>query len=199
MLKLNKVAITGGLSCGKSTVCSLFKQLGAITVSADEIVHHLLTPNSETGLKIVDWLGQDVLKNGEIDRSKIAERVFQDPKKLKKLESLLHPLVREEINKSYENAKRQSPLSLFVAEIPLLFEAGMQKDFDVIITVTAESKIAESRFKGTANEFHSRSSQQMNLEDKVNQSHYTLVNNGSLDELKSQVQNLFNQLKSHES
>lgn len=198
MLKLSKIAITGGLSCGKSTVSSLFKQLGAYTVSADEIVHHLLTPHSETGLKVIEWLGQDIVNHGEIDRSKIAERVFKDPKKLMKLESLLHPLVREEINKSYENAKKNSS-SLFVAEIPLLFEAGMEQDFDVIITVQAEPEIASQRFNGSPEAFQERSARQMSLEEKVRKSHFTLVNNGSLDELKSQVQNLFNQLKSHES
>lgn len=199
MLKLAKLGITGGLSCGKSTVCHLFKDLGAYVVSADKIVHDLLIPDNEIGKKIIQDFGPQILKDGKIDREKIAEIVFQDHAKLKKLESLLHPLVGQEIERAYNEAKNHGNLSLFVAEIPLLFESFMENQFDWVATVVADPEIAKKRFKGSESEFQRRSSRQMSLEEKMNKSNFILFNNGSLDELKSQVQNLFNQLKSHES
>lgn len=200
MLNLNKVAVTGGLSCGKSTVCRLFQQLGATVVSADEIVHRLLTPESSTGKSVIALLGSDIVVDGKIDRQKIAELVFNDPlrnenNKLKRLESLLHPEVRKEIDRAYEEAKTRNSTPLFIAEIPLLFETSREHEFDAVIVVVADPGVAEKRFKGTLEAYNIRNAHQMSLEEKIKKSPFILHNNGSLEELKLDVQNLYNQLK----
>lgn len=199
MLTLKKIAVTGGLSCGKSIVCRLFQQLGACVVSADEIVHQLLTPDSESGKRVIEWLGPTIVRKGQIDRNQIAEIVFSDPAKVKKLESWLHPGVRAIIKQAYEDANKTSTFSFFVAEIPLLFEAAMEKDFDWVITVSSSPEMALERFKGSPEEFNRRSALQMPLDEKMKKSDYILFNNGSKDELALQVQQLYNHLKSHES
>ncbi len=90
MLKLEKVAITGGLSCGKSSVCRYFKELGAYVISADEIVHQLLIPTNELGQEVIALLGKDIAVNGTIDRSMIAKKVFENKTLLLSLEKLIH-------------------------------------------------------------------------------------------------------------
>lgn len=166
MLRLAKLGITGGLSCGKSTVCHLFRELGAYVISADEVVHQFLTPDSEAGKKIIEWYGPEIVKDGKIDREKIAEIVFQDQAKLKQLEALLHPLVGEEIERAYNDANKKAIYPLFVAEVPLLFESAMEKEFDWVLTVAADITLAKERFKGTPEEFQRRNSHQMSLQKK---------------------------------
>lgn len=199
MLNLPKIAVTGGLSCGKTTVCHLFQQLGAYTVSADEMVHQLLTPDSEPGQKVIEWLGPTVLCAGKIDRKRVAALIFSDPQKVKKIESLLHPLVRTTIQQAYDHAKNRSLYSLFVAEIPLLFEAAMEKDFDAVVTVVADPTLAQKRYKGSPEDFNQRNAFQLPLKEKMEKSQFILFNNGSQEELKSEVLKIYNQLKSHES
>lgn len=203
MLELVKVAVTGGLSCGKSTVCQLFQQCGAFVVSADAIVHSLLTLNTEAGKKIADWMGPEVVVDNTLDRKLIAKRVFSDPQELKKLEALLHPLVKKEIAKAYDSVKNTHAYTLFVAEIPLLFEALSEaewpKDFDYIVTVSAPDELAKKRFKQGPEEWELRGRLLRPLSEKEKRSDFVIYNQGSYEELKSQVQNLTNHIKNHES
>ena len=122
MLKLKKIAVTGGISSGKSTFCQYLKELGAETINADTVVHRLLSPNTILGLQVIDLLGPDIVKDDRIDRSIVASKVFSDYKLLDQLEGLLHPAVFRETERLYQEAVQQA-FPLFVAEIPLLFEA----------------------------------------------------------------------------
>jgi dephospho-CoA kinase len=194
MLKLCKVAVTGGLSCGKSSVCRIFKQLGAQVVSADEIVHQLLTPNTNLGQKVVELLGKDILGKEGFDRSKIAEKVFNDSKLLQSLENILHPAVKEEINRYYQNAQTRGDVPLFIVEIPLLFEVGAEDDFDKVIAVMASSENCRERFTrqhGPQEDYDKRMTRQMDPLLKAKRADYVIVNNGSLDELKQNVKELY--------
>lgn len=196
MLNLRKVAVTGGLSCGKSSVCRFFEKFGALVVSADEIVHRLLSPETNLGQSVIRLIGNDIIINNQIDRSKIAQKVFNHPSLLNSLEQILHPAVQEEIKKYYETANQQKKTKLFVAEIPLLFEAGMEGFYDAVITVTADPKISTQRFhKATglsAEEYKKRSERQLPIEEKAKKAHYVIVNNGSLEDLEIETKKLMN-------
>lgn len=195
MLTLRKVAITGGLSCGKTTVCQFFQQLGASVVSADEIVHTLLNRDISLQKSLIDLLGPECIEAGVANRKIIADKVFRNPDKLKQLEALLYPKVKKEIYEAYEQERKKGTASLFVAEVPLLYEAEMESFFDAVIVVAASKTTAQGRFAGSSESYEERSRLQMNLEEKIKKSSYCIYNNGSLEELKSSVQNLFNQLK----
>lgn len=196
MLKLRKVAVTGGLSCGKSSVCRFFKKFGSYTVSADEIVHQLLSPVTTIGQNIIKLFGNDIIINNQIDRSKIAQKVFNQPALLNSLERILHPAVQQEIVKHYEQAIKLGQAKLFVAEIPLLFEAGTENFYDVVITVIAKPDISEKRFQKATGydtaEFEKRSSRQMSLEEKAERADYIIENNGSLEELEVNTKKIMN-------
>lgn len=198
MLKLKKLAITGGLSSGKTTVCRFFKELGAFVVNADEIVHNLLVPGSIVGQQVIQLFGSNIVENNSLNRKKIAEQAFLDIKLLKALEALIHPVVFAEIEKKYQQAKQASKYPLFVAEIPLLYELFKQDDFDIVITVTSDLSICRQRFikqtHQTIKEFEQRMAQQVSPKQKAKKSDYVIKNNGSLADLRDQVTKLYSLL-----
>lgn len=196
MLELKKVAVTGGLSSGKSAVCNFFKQLKCYVISADEIVHNLLSLQTDEGHNVVALLGDEVVENGKINRKLIAKKVFNDPLLLKKLEECLYPAVSKEIKRHYQKAKHLNP-PLFVVEIPKLFESGMNAWFDVCLTVAADESLAADRFVlkgGSKKEYDQRMKEQMPIAEKSKRSNYILKNNGSLEDLKAAVNNLFHEI-----
>jgi dephospho-CoA kinase len=190
MLKLKKIAITGGIASGKTSVCQFFKELGAYVVNADAIVHELLKTNTDLGQQLIRQLGQEIIKNGQISRKVIAEKAFKDPKQLQKLEELLHPAVLKEIEGHYNAACKKGSYSSFVVEIPLLFEIGANPFYDVIVAVFADEEKAKIRFEKEGfqkTEYDLRMKRQLKPEQKAAKSHHTIQNNGSLDDLRNEV------------
>lgn len=203
MLSLRKVAVTGGLSSGKSTVCNILRQCGAYVVSADEIVHQLLSPETPLGKRLIHLLGQEVVTDGEFSRKAIAKKVFTQPLLLKELEALLHPAVYEVMKKEFETVKKSGATKLFVAEIPLLFESGKGSSwFDAVITVTSLSENCLQRFiakGGTREEYQNRMQNQMPQQMKADQSDYIISNDLDISSLKEQVKDLYQILIQQES
>jgi dephospho-CoA kinase len=204
MLKLKKVAITGGLSCGKSSVCRILKELGAYVVSADNIVHQLLSSDANLGQQIVTLLGPSIWVNNQLDRSSIAKLVFHDQDLLQALEKLIHPAVYREITKQYqEQCNRPEPPPLFVAEVPLLFESNWNPYFDKVVALIANEELCCQRFcQSTGNrkeDYYQRMKQQMPPEDKALLSDYIIRNDGTLEDLKEATQTLFTNLSQSES
>ncbi|OGN58863.1 MAG: dephospho-CoA kinase [Chlamydiae bacterium RIFCSPLOWO2_12_FULL_49_12] len=191
MLALKKIAVTGGLASGKTTVCSYLKELGAYVVSADEIVHRLLSPETEVGKKVVAYLGLNHLKRGKIDRKEIAELVFPDIEKLKGLEKLIHPAVLSEIERAYNRIKNQKEYSFFLAEIPLLYELGWESFFDEVITVVAQDALCKERYQKMAakgrEDFEKRMARQMILKEKKKRGGICIENDGTLEQLKQKI------------
>lgn len=200
MLNLKKIAVTGGLASGKSTTCRIFEELGAYVVSADTIVHHLLSPDSVIGQQVIQLLGSEILNNQQFDRRKIAEKVFSHPERLKALENIIHPAVFAEMDKHYNRIKNADKYSLFVAEIPLLYEVGAEENYDAVIAVIADPKICRERFidqKGCLDqEFTLRMQAQMPPETKATKASYVITNNGTMDALKRQVMKIYSSLTS---
>lgn len=197
-MKAKKIAVTGGLSSGKSTVCQLFKELGAYVVDADQIVHRLLADEENIGKQVVDLFGVDILTYGQIDRSKIAKKAFGDPQLLQALEHLLHPIVQNEIENEYQQTSTTYPL--FVAEIPLLFEIGAEANYFATIAVIAEQEKCKERFARNRNrnneEYQQRAIRQLRAEEKAARATYVIDNNCSMDELKVAVATLYELLSS---
>ncbi len=194
MLKLRRIGVTGGISSGKTTVCQFLKELGAYVVSADQIGHHLLIPTTDLGKEVENLVGSDCIINAKFDREKISKKVFNNPDLLLRLEEILHPKIRIEIENAFEKASKLHPLPrLLVAEVPLLFEAGFESLFCGVIAVVSDEKICEMRYeKSGRSDFKVRSSRQLPPEEKARRSQYIIDNRGSYEELRSQVTNLFN-------
>lgn len=190
MLNLLKIAITGGIASGKSTVCQFFKELGAFVVNADAIVHELLTPDTDLGKQAIQLLGIQVPFDRGLFRKIIAEKVFKDPNRLAKLEKILHPEVLKKIKELYIQAQEKGTYTNFIVEIPLLFEIQNEEFYDLVITVLSREEIARKRFEQSGfepQEYEQRMKRQMNPSKKALLSDYVIENNGSLEELKNKV------------
>lgn len=186
-----KIAVTGGLASGKTTVCRILEGYGAYVVDADLIVHRLLSSNKELQRQIVAWLGPEVVVGQQLDRTKIAAKVFSNPKKLQALEQLIHPAVSHEIETLYQTVHTQGAHTLFVAEVPLLFEAGQDPFYDAIIVVVAEAAVCRKRFVSSgahsAHEFDQRMARQWPMDTKAARSQYVIQNNTTLVALQEQI------------
>ncbi|NGX41977.1 MAG: Dephospho-CoA kinase [Chlamydiae bacterium] len=195
MLKLKKVAVTGGISSGKSLACNCFAGLGAYVVKADEIVHNLLIPDTKLGKKVIELLGSEIVVDNKIDRNRIAKKVFLNPKLLRLLEELLHPAVYEEIEKEYQKVtKTKNTYTLFVAEVPLLFESKGERYFDYTVAAIADREICWERYRKTTGyereDFNRRSARQLRQSEKAERSDFVIKNNGSADELQKEVKKI---------
>jgi dephospho-CoA kinase len=199
MLKLKKVAVTGGISSGKSLVCRYLGEFGAHVVDADQIVHHLLIPDSELGQQVIKLIGPQIVVGEKIDRSKIAKIVFLNPRLLKSLENLLHPRVYEEIERQYDAVRKQKePPPLFVAEIPLLFETGGDKLFDLTVAVVSPQEICWERYRQKTGhereDFNRRAACQLTPDQKAKQADIAIHNEGTAEDLKKQTRKIFDLL-----
>ena len=174
------VAITGGIGAGKSEALKAFARHGAATVSSDEIVHRLLRENEDVKRAIVERFGRVVLRQGQIDRSRVAKIVFRDRDKLTWLEELLHPLV----SAAYLGWREQQTAPVTATEVPLLFEAGSARNFDAVVVITAP---AEARRQRSALATDARESRLIPDEEKVARADYAYVNDGTLEELDAFV------------
>ena len=189
------IAVTGPLACGKSTFVRILGELGAETVSADALVHDLLSSDEKTIRSITGRFGEGVRgEEGGIDRRALAGVVFGDPEALKDLEGILHPLVREETDRriSVSNAE------VFVAEIPLLFEGERSGRFDLTVAVTApeERRKAWAAERGMGeDQRRAVEARQLPQEEKARRADVVVENDGDLDKLRGQAEGLFERVR----
>jgi dephospho-CoA kinase len=170
------VAITGGIGAGKSEALAAFARHGAATISSDEVVHRLLAEDEEVREAVREKLGESVFDgDGQIDRARVAERVFGDRELLAWLEGLLHPLVSRE----YLVWRERQTAPLTVTEVPLLYEVGGQTRFDKVVVITAPQEVREAR-RGRSDD---REARLVPEAEKVQRGDYVYVNTGSLDDL----------------
>lgn len=193
MLKLVKIAVTGALASGKTTVCKLFQELGAYVIDADAIVKERLRPETDQGQQILNEFGPNILINGKLDRKAIAEIVFRDSARLRKLEKILHPYVLQEIESRYLKACEEGKYNLFVVEMPLLFEIGAEKNYDAIVVVQSTQAKAKERWieQGfSEKDYDRRMSHQLSIDEKSKKTNIIINNNGTIDDLRKEVKKL---------
>jgi len=205
-----KVALTGGIACGKSLLSNFLRELGVETIDADDVVHEIIPDPAE--------------------RRRIAAEVFADPEKRRALEAKIHPIVKEKIDEwlcqsqngfnaetqrrgeaekfsgpgaqpQFSNSNPSAPLRLCVekngikiAIIPLLFEAHWEKNFDIICCVVSSREKQIERMMTTRGmtltEAEARLAAQMPVEEKARRSQYVIRNDGTAEELRAEAQKL---------
>lgn len=183
------IAVTGPFASGKSTFVEALGDLGAETVSADEVVHDLLAGDEETIDAVTRRFGKGVRGETGIDRKSLGREVFGDAESLRDLEQILHPRVREET----ERRAADSGADLFVAEIPLLFEGGRGDQFDYTVAVTTPDERrrvwAEERGMGEEQR-RAIEDRQLSGEEKARLANVVVENDGDLDKLREQAKAL---------
>jgi dephospho-CoA kinase len=136
------VALTGGIGSGKSTVGQIFGDLGAIVTDSDQLARDVVKRGTTGFDQIIAAFGDEVLKNGDLNRAALADLVFKDPAKRKQLEQITHPLIRKAFTKIVESANGDS---IVVNQIPLLVESNHDYKFDHVITVSASETVRIER------------------------------------------------------
>ena len=183
------IAVTGPFASGKSTFVRLLGELGAETVSADEIVHDLLAEDRTTISRVVERFGDDVRGERGVNRRALGRNVFGDPEALRDLEDILHPLVRRETQRRIA----VSEAGLFVAEVPLLFEGGSGADYDytVAVVVPEERRRAWAAERGVDEAaLMAIEARQLPQEEKARRADIVVQNDGDVDKLKKQAEEL---------
>ena len=142
------IGVTGGFGTGKSTVAQMFGQLGATVLDADVIAHELMRPRRVVWQRIVRRFGSDVLNADQtINRSRLAALVFQDDRKRRQLESLVHPPVLRRMRQDIARLRRARRVPAVVLDVPLLIEAGAHRAVDALVVVTAPRRVQQQRLR----------------------------------------------------
>jgi dephospho-CoA kinase len=190
------VALTGGIGSGKSTVGQIFAQLGATVIDSDQLARDVIERGSIGFNEVVAKFGDEILKNGEIDRQILASLIFKDPAKRSELEQITHPLIRKAFAKVVSSAL---PDSIVINQIPLLVESNHDYKFDHIITVSASESIRSERLikRGLTNE-QIKQRMQAQATDQMREgiADSVIVNEKSEQEITDQVEKIWEQLLS---
>ena len=190
------VALTGGIGSGKSTVGQIFAQLGAIVIDSDQLARDVIERGSIGFNDVVAKFGDEILKNGDIDRQILASLIFKDPTKRAELEQITHPLIRKAFEKVVSSAL---PDSIVINQIPLLVESNHDYRFDHIITVSASESIRSERLikRGLTNEqIKQRMQAQATDQMREDIADSVIVNEKSEQEITDQVEKIWEQLLS---
>jgi dephospho-CoA kinase len=184
-----RLGLTGGIGSGKSTALAYLHEFGAAVASSDDIVHRILS-RPDIVAEVAARHGKAVLAGDDVNRAALASIVFHDDAELEWLEHLLHPHVRQEIERwAAAQVKARPRPALIAVEVPLLFESGMESLFDSIMLVTAPSDMRRRRLsaKLTDSDFARRLSQQMPEAEKMAHSRFVFHNTGSRKALRDFV------------
>jgi dephospho-CoA kinase len=188
------VALTGGIGSGKSTVGQKFAQLGAIVIDSDQLARDVLERGSIGFDEVVTMFGDEVLKNGEIDRQLLASIVFKDPKKRSDLEQVTHPLIRKAFA---EVVARSAANSIVINQIPLLVESNHDYKFDHVITISVTEAIRTQRLlkRGlTADQIKQRMQAQATDRMRESIADSVIINETDEQNLSDQVEIIWEQL-----
>ncbi len=186
-----RVGVTGIFASGKGTVCSMFEKLGAGVVDTDIIAREIMEPGQAGLAAVVREFGDSFISpDGILDRREFARAVFSDPEKVKKLNAITHPLIHE------YTMDRSSGDGIFMVNVPLLFESGLNRYMDCNIVVTAERSQAIERGilrdNISGKEIEGRLAHQIPLNEKIKLADYVIDNSGSLENTERQVVEIWN-------
>ncbi len=191
-----RVGLTGGVASGKSTVSGMLRELGAVVIDADQLARDVVARGTAGLAAVVAEFGSDLLTpEGDLDRPAMAALVFADPAARKRLEAIVHPLVFAEIMRLEEEAPAGS---VVVHDIPLLAESGRADTFDAVVVVDVPTEVQVDRMvrdRGwTREEAEARIGAQASREDRRALATYVIENDGSLEDLRARVQEVWNAL-----
>ena len=188
----NAIALTGGISTGKSTVCNLFKLHGFLTIDADVIAHRLLEENSN---KIAAMFGEQYVQNGKVLRKELGKIIFSNEENKLKLEALLHPLIKEQIIKESKIFEEQN--KPYFVDIPLFFEKmSYPIPKSLVIYTPKELQIQRlmKRDNIDENEAKLKISNQMDIEEKRKLADMVIDNSQNLKHLQNEVERIIGEI-----
>jgi dephospho-CoA kinase len=189
------IGLTGNIGSGKSAVAGHLLELGAHVIDADKVVHELYVPTSPLPKRLAAHFGKEILaQDASVDRKVLSTIVLSDPSQMQRLNEIVHPLVKQRIQEKISTLKTDKPV---VVEAALLFEAQWQDMFDAIILVVASHRQRKKRLlrRGMSPDtVQSVFALQTPALQKVPHTHYVIDNDGDIQELRQQVEIVWQEL-----
>ena len=194
------IGLTGGIGSGKSTVSQYLLELGAVILDADKVGHEAYRPNTETWREVVAAFGREILTpDDEIDRKKLGGIVFGNPESLARLNQIMHPRMYDMMKVRIEEYRQQG-VDVVVLEAAILLEANWTPLVDEVwVTVASESTVVQrvkERTGLTEEQILARIRSQLSSEERAKQADVIINNDGSQEELKAKVEELWKGLHS---
>ena len=189
------IGLTGGIGSGKSEVSQYLQELGAVLIDADRVGHEAYQPNTDTWRELVAAFGEQIrAPDNSIDRKKLGGVVFSNPESLARLNQIVHPRMYEMMKAQIDEYRRQG-VEVVVLEAAILLEAGWNQLVDEVwITVAPESMVVERTRERTGLpevQILARIRSQMSPEERAKHADVVINNDGSLDDLKAKVKELW--------
>lgn len=194
------LGVTGGIATGKSTVVGMLREKGAPVIDFDLLAKKVVEPGQPAWKDIVTYFGEQILQEDRtLDRKKLADLVFRDIEKRKKLESFTHPRINEEFIKELNEIVSRDPNAIILVDIPLLIELNLQYMFHKLLVVYVPTELQIDRLMKrdgiNREEALDRLKAQLPIEEKVGYADFVINNAGSMEETQQQVDELWEKLK----
>ncbi len=195
-----RVGLTGGIASGKSLVAAAFQRLGAYVIDSDSIAREVVEPGHAGWHAVVKEFGQQILTpHGEIDRTKLADKIFSDAHSRQRLNEILHPLILTILKERLEEIGIKDRCAIVVADIPLLIECSLENNFDAIIVVWTTPEIQAKRLMERnglcREEADKRIKAQLPLNEKRSVALHIIENDQSVAHTEQQVTEIYLKLK----
>jgi dephospho-CoA kinase len=194
------VGLTGGVASGKSVVSQVWKEEGAVLIDADRIARELVQPRAPAWKALVKAFGKEILQeDGSIHRKKLATRVFSNPVEKDRLNRILHPRIKREINRRIKGIGQKGPKAIVVIDAALLVETGYYRDVDkvVVVTSTKKQQIERLRRRDQMDQGMARGiiDSQIRGEERIKVADIIIRNEGSLEEIEKKAKGVLQKLK----
>lgn len=188
------IGLTGGIASGKSTVANMLRKLQFPIVDADEVARQVVEPGKPALKEIIAAFGDDIVQeNGEMNRQKLGNIIFNDEEKRRTLNGIIHPAIRQEMMRQREEWLHNGAETV-IMDIPLLFEGNQKHTVDRILVVTVDEAIQLERLMNrngfTEEEARARISSQLPLSEKVEGADGVIFNNGTIENTEQQLEKI---------
>lgn len=193
-----RIGLTGGIATGKSTVSNMLAAHGVHIVDADIIARDVMNPGQPLLAAVANRFGPEfLLPEGGLDRRRMAEHIFNRPEEREALNAIVHPAIRAEIRRQVDAAEAADPTGIVAADIPLLYESGLEGLYEkvAVVYVPRDMQLARLTLRdGLAPEqAESRLNAQLDIEEKKRRADFVIDNSGTLEETQRQVEGLLEQ------
>ena len=194
-----RVGLTGSIGVGKTFVAGVFAELGCHVMDADDVAREVVAPGSEALASVVAEFGVKVLQaDGTLDRKKLGAMVFADPRKRKRLNSLLHPYIIHEQDLRLRAWESNDPKGIGIVDAALMIESGGSKRFDKLIVVYCRPEIQLARLMArnnfTRQEAEQRISAQMSQQEKLAFADYSIDTSDGFEAARRQTEEIYREL-----
>ncbi len=191
------IGLTGGVGSGKSTVAEMLRELGATVIDADQAAHEVYAPGTPGFESVVAEFGREFVRDGAIDRQKLGALVFNDEEARRRLNAIVHPLVREWMAARTAEALERGD-EIVIQDVPLLFENGLEGLFSSVLLVYAPDDIQLERLVRSRGVPRERAlaiiAAQLPIDEKRRRAHHIVDNSGTVEQTRNQVEEVWAQM-----